>query len=613
MLLLGSAVAATWYVDAATGEDDSDGSSPESAVATLERGAELLSAGDLLLVGPGTYYETPVFGGYGGQVWIRAEPLGDATISGMWPEAARGEVAWTDEGDGVWSAEHGPAVFGALDERFLFRFESVEDLQAAEAVGVPIPPWGFAHEDGRLWLRLDGQDPNGEPVRLSAPYWGEEGALDAVVWIEDAPGVILEGFRIEGSATQCVWIAPDSPGATVRNTVFEDCLHGVVLPQESLVEWSEYRYVGFYDFVDALIDATGSVSSIFTVVKQYGDDVVYEGGLALAHGWLGEPTRGCEFRYNFLHESFDGEKLGFFADSSSHHNVYLYNYDNHVEMEGGYDLGSANLSLHHNKMMACPLGPVSHQGDGIVGPQWVYRNLILEHDARHGGSWTQLKTVAPNATGGLHFFHNTVVAGRSTMFYEDADRLVLRNNVLVFSDETSESTSVDSDYNLLVNADDEPWLTGPNGAWLGDDAAALELDASYVPTSSSPAVDAGVLIEGFNTGLPDIGAFELGDVVDEDWPRPSQTVFLCDVPERWEGADPGLCPEPPGDSADTADTAEPVDSDDGADSARLDSGIDDSTPPDVDPDPDQGCGCSGSGSAALLGAALLLAVRRRRR
>ena len=611
-LLLGSALAATWYVDAQTGDDARDGSSPEQAVATLTRGAELLGPGDLLLVGPGTYYEQPTFDGQGGQVWIRAEPLGGATVSGNWPEAARGEVAWTDEGDGIWSAEHGPAVGGSHEGRFLFRFESVEDLRAGEAAGVEVPPYGFAHEDGRIHLRLDGADPNGESVELGAPTWGEEGALPAVVWIEDAPGVIFEGFRLEGSATQCLWVAPDSPEATVRNTVFTNCVNGAVLPQRSVLEWSEYSYEGFYDFADALIDLNGAVRTVYTLVKEYPPTVVYEGGLALAHGYLGVPTEGCEFHHNFVHEAFDGEKLGFFADSESHHNVYLYNYDNHVEMEGGYDLGSANLRLHHNLMLACPLGPISHQGAGIVGPQYVHDNVVLEYDEAHGHTWTQLKTELPNATEGVFVFHNTMQAGHTTLFYEDGDRLQLRNNILIFSDEYSDTTELDSDHNLLVNADDEPWLRGEHGAWLGDDPAALLLDDFYVPQDGSPAVAAGVVLEGLDQEALDIGAFELGEAIDEDWPRPRETVFLCDLPERWQGEDPGLCDEP-GDTGDSGDS-DPDTFDTATDSDRLDSDQPAPSEPPGDQDA-EGCAC-GSGSAGavmLLGICAVAWSRRSRR
>ncbi|HJN76178.1 MAG TPA: hypothetical protein QGF58_19775, partial [Myxococcota bacterium] len=330
--------------------------------------------------------------------------------------------------------------------------------------------------------------------------------------------------------------------------------------------------------------------------------VRYEGGLALSHTWMGEPTRDCEFRYNYLHETFDGEKLGYFSSSQSHHNVYAYNYDNHVELEGD-GMGSTDLRLHHNLMLACPLGPISHQSEYIVGPQWVYRNVVLEYDEDHGHTWTQLKTYAPNATEGLHFFHNTFQAGHTTMFYLDADKLILRNNILIFSDEYSDATELDSDYNLLVNLDDEPWLRGEHGSWLGDDPAALKLDEFYAPGADSPAIDAGVLIDGFNKGEPDVGAFELGEIVDADWPRPRETVFVCDLPERWEGEDPGLCDEP----VDTG-SGDSGDSGDGGDSGPTDSAPID--PGDVTDEPS--CGCASGQAAGVLAVVAWMALRRRR-
>ncbi len=624
LLPMSTAAAATLYVDQASGDDSQSGASPEQAVASLARGAELLQAGDQLIVGPGTYYEQPVFSGHGGQVWIRAEPMGEATISGMWEQAAEGLVGWRDEGDGSWSAPHGQAVFGAYEDAFLFRFETVDDLLAARAGSIHTPGWGFAHEDGRIYLVLPGgEDPNGRPVKLSSAYWGEDGQLDAVVWIHDAPEAILEGFRVEGAGTLGVWIETDSPGPTVRNTVFSYCVYGLALPQRSLVEWVEYSYPGFYDFAEEVLQLNGDIDRVYSLVKEYHDTVVLEGGLALGHGWTGDTIEDCEFRYNFLHEAFDGEKLGFFDASSSHHNAYLYNYDNHVELEGWYGNPGADLHLHHNLMLACPMGPISHQGDDIVGPQYVYNNVVWELDTDHGHTWTQLKTDAPNATGGLHYFHNLFWAGHTTMFWEDADKLWLRNNILVFTDEYSdEPASFDSDYNLLVNIADEPWLRGASGYWVGDDPGDLELQdpasLDFRPTKDSPGLNLGIEIPGFNEADPDIGPFELGQGWDGDWPRPMETVFDCSVPERWQGEDPDLaCDDEEGDtgldSASPGDCEAPHDSDGPGDSqAPSDSGDspDSGGPRDsgVATDDETGCGCSARRARSLLATGLTLAA-----
>lgn len=148
----------------------------------------------------------------------------------------------------------------------------------------------------------------------------------------------------------------------------------------SIVEWSEYVYPGFYEFAENIRLLKGGENNtlVFTLVKKYHDSVLLEGGLAESYGLSGTSV-DCEFRYNFLHEAFDGEKLGDFEFSESHHNVYMYNYDNHNELESWAGFGSRELRLHDSLLLACPNGPISHQDDqenGIVGPQYVYRDVI---------------------------------------------------------------------------------------------------------------------------------------------------------------------------------------------------------------------------------------------
>ena len=128
------------HVDGASGDDSMDGFTPETAVATIGRGGEILAEEgyDQLVVAPGTYYEQAVFESLGGTedrpIWIRAEVPGETTISGMWEEAAFGDVEWVDEGDGVYSTTHGPALFGSHDGTYLFRYNSEADLRTATAV-----------------------------------------------------------------------------------------------------------------------------------------------------------------------------------------------------------------------------------------------------------------------------------------------------------------------------------------------------------------------------------------------------------------------------------------------------------------------------------------------
>lgn len=124
------------YVDSSTGAAGNSGLTPEEALQTITEGAPLLEPGDEMVVGPGVYFERPEFYIPGADaehpVWIRAYPLGSAVISTMWVEAARGQVLWeTTAWDGIYSAEHELALFGAHDGTLLFRFNTVEDLDSS--------------------------------------------------------------------------------------------------------------------------------------------------------------------------------------------------------------------------------------------------------------------------------------------------------------------------------------------------------------------------------------------------------------------------------------------------------------------------------------------------
>ncbi|MCP4921865.1 MAG: hypothetical protein GY913_33610, partial [Proteobacteria bacterium] len=253
--------------------------------------------------------------------------------------------------------------------------------------------------------------------------------------------------------------------------------------------------------------------------------------------------------------------------------------------------------------------------------------VVAEWDTDHGHTWTQLKTDVPNVEA-LYYFHNLLWAGHTTLFYLDPDKLQLRNNVLVFTDEYSdEPPSFDSDHNLLVNVTDKEWLRGEHGSWLGADPAALDLvDAAgldFRPLATSPAVDAGVPIAGFNGKDPDVGPFELGETWDGPWPRPRETTFDCSVPERWLGVPPDLaCDDEPVDTGGEVpdDSAEPSPDTEGHDTDAADTETETDEEPSDSAEPkerdgaedEEGCGCgSAPATWAWLGG-LLLALRRRR-
>ena len=564
-----SADAKTVYVDTDNDHTEQDGSSPAKAFTTIQQGFSLLQPGDELVVAPGVYYERPELQvsatSADRPIWIRANPVGSVTISGMWEDGAKGLVQWNETSwDGVYVAQHGPALFGASDDTFLFRFNNVEDLVAhtlefnsldrEQTITLQKPDYGFVADGDHIYLRLpDGADPNGRSVLLS------DGADDEMEWynlmtVHETPYVIIDGFRFLGSGTHCLWIDYDSPSVTVRNTIFEYCHLGARLPDRSLVEWSEYVYPGFRAFAEQVMRDNPAhwKDGVYHLVKDYqaaahDGTAVFEGCLADTF-WRHEPSIECEFRNNFVHETFDGECFGEFSNSESHHNVYEYNYDNHVEMESWVrQFHSENLRLHHSLFLACPMGPISHQGShNLHGPQYVYRNVIFGYTDYGRDSWTQIKSDADRAESGIHYVNNVIWGGESSLFWNSRSNLHFRNNLFVFEEVTdleNPNEPLDSDHNGLVNLVDRPWLRGGHGLYLGSEPNLSGLnnpeELDFTLTENSSLIDQGELFSGITDniedGRPDIGAFEYGDEPGLEWPRPRITTFSCDPPERWNG------------------------------------------------------------------------------
>lgn len=162
---------------------------------------------------------------------------------------------------------------------------------------------------------------------------------------------------------------------------------------------------------------------------------------------------------------------------------------------------------------------------------------------------------------------------------------------------------------------------------IPDDVAFLDYgNLNFGIGGSSPAIDLGEPIPGFTDdvldGLPDVGAFEYGEAPGNDWPRPRQTAFTCDPPERWNGVVPEdyCADDDDDDDSGTDDDDDTTTSDD--DDNTTDGGGDDDTTDGVgvaDDDDDSGdCACSAAGgqpagSHLIIATMGIWAARRRRR
>ena len=339
------------------------------------------------------------------------------------------------------------------------------------------------------------------------------------------------------------------------------------LPDDSLFEWSEYSYPGFYNFVDDLIDLNEGRESeegnyaIFDLVKTYFS----ENGNSWLEGGLAEsfdvPSRHAEFRYVYTHQIFDGQRLGAFVDSSSHHNVCNYAYDDCIEFEHWRPTHpSSNLHVHDSLLMNAMGSALSHQdaSGGMQGPHYVYRNVIYNTDRKHAHPAFLVKNRSLTASDKIIYHHNLMQNWRGDnrgwgstnwLFWDNEkgtpEHLTFRNNIILFDQLTDKNNreSPDSDHNILINREDNRDVRGGDGQYLGHSLDVLKFrnedDLDFGLERDSPAIDAGGSLPSDwpdsrrTDGRPDIGPFEYGDDPGPDWPRPRRTVFTSDMPDRW--------------------------------------------------------------------------------
>lgn len=567
----------TFYVDASTGDDGADGRSTSRAFRTLARGVQAMRPGDTLVVGPGRYYHNPLVvrdlpGTADNPTTIRAEPRGGATISAAWSEAAEGRVTWTPVGDGVFRAEQArdrPATCGGYEGEFLLRFRNLEHLRTGDIghkdtkAGVPplvAPAYGFAVVDGRYYVRLPGgADPNGRrivfAVRASetVKHWEWDGrdlkGGEPVMQVVNSPGLVLDGFRIEGAATGVRFDAT-STHAIVRNCLFEYCTTGVALRSDSVVEWCEYSFPGLSRLHRHMTERNPlrkEDNLIFPLLKDYGGGI--EGGIATSDTQVGFYSAArCQIRYSYMHDAFDGDNLGAFTDSESHHNVYVNCFDNAVEFENSFrNQPSRNLRFHQNLVVGYFHGAISHQEHlpTMEGPHWVYRNVIVCDRDATWNPWLVVKTSLPSGTKGINYHNNLIWlrGGKGGLYWFEGNHppqeealsgMRWTNNIVIFDSKLIQQPTPDpffADANLLVAPNPRKSLLGVNGKAIASlDALGLTdprgMDFSL--TSDSPAIGAGIAVPGITPegeARPDAGPFSFGAGGGAEWPRARRTVF----------------------------------------------------------------------------------------
>lgn len=564
-LTLGSAAplwaAQTFYVGL-NGNDSASGLSQNAPFLTVQHAADVVGAGDTVLVLPGVYHERVVIRRGGRQdapITFRALQNGTATLNGAWRDMEAGRVPWKPVEAGIFVAEMpwqaywvtaGPG--DGVRDRCLVQYESLDGLRAWKLYGKDAPREGFYYDfaNKRLYLHLrDGADPRAQTVRVNTkvgtPRWTlstmpNDGANIRITG--GASYVVVDGFRLILGETAGV-LLEDAPHATVRNCFINGSMYGVFAPEgdssHALIERVCYHNFPQHTWVaqDGRERAWRGIYRWHAGLAPDGSGLMVDRACRQLASGLRLQTDHFTVRDCHLSECFDGMSFATWHprsgwNSEVHNNLIEGCADDGVE----FDCHGINLRFHHNRINGCYI--IFSFAPVITGPLFVYRNV--SYSGPQDGNGTLLKFGNYPPTGrlaGLRLFHNTLISDSTvgTSWWagegEKYADMLAANNILMMN-RTSRSWYFGAPEaarrNLIVAREHRNGESAvkPAGSTNFLAPAPLLKDPSggdFTPLENSPALDAGVFLEGFSTGFfgaaPDVGAIERGGEVEVFGPR----------------------------------------------------------------------------------------------
>ncbi len=580
----------TIWVDPVHGRDNASGFGEDKAKASLKAALSMARGGDLIRVKDGVFFSRHELRNKNGSkdkpIWIRAENPGKVVITNRWQQAFDRSLDWKPAGDGVFKAKSpsgdGPFMGSYVDdhgiERFLFKYRTKADItrnplriqqNAQPDFDLKNPAYGFSKVGDQIFLRLrNGTDPKNSSIRLTKDF-GKN-----LLVVNRSQHVIVDGITFEGSgkADAIICTPQGDPKAsshlTIRNCIFEHCRRAAALHNHAHVEWCEYLYPGFRDWMNGLLRKNDVPGAIFALCKNHFND----GGNAFLEGGWAENMQAtpshCLFEYNFTHDVFEGHRLGAFIDSTIRFEAADGIGDDWVEFEHHKGRSSKNNRIIACKVLNCHASFISAQDKSgkIAGPNYVSRCIFDSTDDALCHPPYVIKNQGLKKKSYKLHVHNCFIRnpgggnagfGGQNFFWWDStkkdrnpDRLRLRNNLVVFDRGKLTGGSADRkpvvSNNLLVNDANRRDVTGNGGRFLGRNASALGLAANYKLQLGSPAIGTGSSTGltgpafvgadvGFGGGdFRDAGPFPKGFDPGPEWPRPFRRSFSPNpIPERW--------------------------------------------------------------------------------
>ncbi|MBI2397900.1 MAG: right-handed parallel beta-helix repeat-containing protein [Xanthomonadales bacterium] len=509
------------------GNDGNDGLTPASAVRTIQRGADLAQAGDVVAVADGVYRESVTVPRSGTALQpIVFRGLGDAVLLDGGDAAIAQGVSWIAMANGVHRRTLGFATgHVSSDQGRLYRYGSLAELQALAAGA----PGGYFFDGSDLYLKFaDASTPAARTLHVAR--------FDSGFVLDGRSHVRIENFAIRhfgsGDYGKGVYLRFSSDCIVRNNRMHEIGAAGV------WVKGGARHRIEDNAFSDSSIP--GWPWELTKGSSAENNGVVF----------TDNPGRGHIVRRNQFSGTFNGigpcggsiGPDGITTEVDVYRNRFRDHNDDALEPEGY----CANLRLFENAIrdshMAFAVAPAA------PGPTFLVRNTALDTGSTrtsqvdgYGASALKINSGYPTPIGPLLLYHNTFYtrapATDSILLLDPGASTWLRsrNNIIAgtrYALEKINPIALDLDHDLLHSSDPARFVRWQGvayasllalqvgaGAEANGRSGAPQLVApdagDFRPAASSPAIDGGVVIAGINDGFagaaPDIGAVERDD------------------------------------------------------------------------------------------------------
>lgn len=369
-----SSIAATYYVSELFGDDSNEGS--EAAPwATIQKAADVMVAGDTVIVAFGTYNETLVpknSGAESSPIVYKSEEVGEAEITtGI---DYLGELSFSLHSGSVYMMENVyRTVDGFTEDRIpLLKKEHLDSLIAGS----------FYHDraDGKLYVwSSDDADPGTHTDSL----FFQSLSFD----IFEGSNLTIDGFTIKEGIQAVVGPNEESlPGIVIQNNTFDNEAFGLTAvyinggPADSVHTYEDFLVADniFENNANLRIYNAGR-SSVVSGNTFNGDPPSGEVGTANIRvrgsdeGYPGAQTQGLIIERNFF--NYPNARAIYFKyddieDVTVQNNIFFNGYFGLIRVRMGQNINIINNTFFYNAQEGHPV----RYGEGIAGS--IYNNIV---------------------------------------------------------------------------------------------------------------------------------------------------------------------------------------------------------------------------------------------